>query len=166
MNKRIKKKHAKWLLHKNYATIIQTMVFMNESEIECFAGWVANDLLRFCILHTMEDSRRKVSDEWDHYVWNMNCFLQNIHYHICDLEHKDAECEIVGAAIPNSALVKALKKRKRCFVETSDIMRWFNGYRSRGRFDGFISAVKKTGNIYGEVEDEYYDDEYDEEDYE
>lgn len=152
MNKRIKKKHKKWLLHKNYATIIQTIVFMGESEIERFEGSVVNDLFRFCVFHTMENARRKSDEEWSNFVFGMNQFLMNINYHICDLRKKDVEYEVVGAAIPNSILVKSLKKRNECYVYPSDIMRWFNYYRSKGRFDYFITAVRKTGNIYEEVE--------------
>ena len=166
MNKRIKKKHEKWLLHRNFAVILQTMVFMGESEIEHFEGSVVNDLFRFCVLHTMDNARRKSDEEWSHFVWNMNQFLQNIHYRICDIIHKDAEREIVGAAIPNSLLVKTLKKRPRYYLYPTDIMRWFNYYRSKGRFDYFINAVRKTGNIWEEVELLDVDDDYDWYDYE
>ena len=168
MNKRIKKKHEKWRLHKNYAVIIQTMVFMGESEIDRFEGSVVNDLFRFCVFHTMENARRKSDEEWSNFVWSMNQFLKNVHYSICDIIHKDAECEIVGAAFPNYLLVKTLKKRPRYYVYPSDIMRWFNYYRSKGRFDYFITAVRKTGNIWEEVEllDDYDDEDYTWYDYE
>ena len=152
MNKRIKKKHTKWLLHKNYATIIQTMVFMDSSEIEDYEESVVNDLFRFCVLHTMEDARRKIDEGWSNFVMSMNRFLFNIDSNVCDLRKTDVEYEVVGAAIPNSILVKTLRKRAVCYIYPSDIMRWFGYYKSKGRFDYFISAVRKTGSIYEEVE--------------